>query len=164
MGCDMNGAHLHLTVNDVPIIAAFTAGALLTIALVVRSHDTWVRAGLLALAVAVGGGLVAVLSGIAASDVIVGMPRTSNKALSQHHVRAIVASSFMALAGLVGLIVFLRARKRARAMGRGAIATILAATIVAAATLAWTGLAGGRINHPELQHRGDLDEGPARHH
>ena len=45
----MNGAHIHLTVNDVPIIAAFTAGVLLTIALVVRSRGTWVRAGLLAI-------------------------------------------------------------------------------------------------------------------
>src|SRR5262245_56126986 len=104
----MNGAHVHLAVNVVPIVAAFTAGALLTIGLLVRRREVWVRAGLLAIAVALASGLVAFLSGEAAVDVIAGMPRTSNKALEQHHVRATVASSLLGLAGLVALIVFVR--------------------------------------------------------
>lgn len=160
----MNGAHVHLTVNDVPVLAAFTAGALMTIALRVRSRDAWLRAGLLALAVAVGGAAVAFLTGIVAVDVVAGMPRTSNSALSRHHVRAVVASSLVVQAGIFGLVGFVRARKRGQVLGRSAIAPVLVVTIAATAALAWTGLAGGRVNHPELQEPADQTGGPARHH
>lgn len=63
-----------------------------------------------------------------------------------------------------GVIVFVRARRRGGGYGTGAVAALLVATIVSAAALAWTGLAGGRVNHPELQHPGDLDRGPAHEH
>jgi uncharacterized membrane protein len=160
----MNAAHLHLTINDVPIIGAFVSAVLLTIALVARSRNAWMRAGLLALAATTGAILFAFLSGIPAVDTISGMPRTSNKALSQHHVRAIVAVVAGALAAIVGVIVFVRARRRGGGYGTGAVATLLVATIVSAAALAWTGLAGGRVNHPELQQPGALDGGPAHEH
>jgi hypothetical protein len=159
----MNGAHLHLTVNNVPIFATFTAGALFTIALLVRARAVWVRAGLLALAVGAAGALAAFLSGDAAVDVIRGMPRTSNLALEEHHLRATVASSLLGLAVVVAAIVFVRARHRGGAFGRRAVASVLAVTIAAAAAFAWTGLAGGRVNHPELQHPADVESGPATH-
>jgi hypothetical protein len=33
----MNGAHIHLTINDVPMLAMFTTAGLLTIALIAKS-------------------------------------------------------------------------------------------------------------------------------
>lgn len=158
----MNGAHLHLTVNEVPILGTFAGAVLLTVALVARSREVWARAGLIALATAAVGALVAFLSGIGAADVVAGAARTSNAALEQHHLRATVASSLVGLAAIVGAIVFIRAR--GRRFTRPGIAVVLAVAILAAAALAWTGLAGGRINHPELQQPGDLEEGPAHHH
>lgn len=160
----MNGAHVHLTVNDVPILAAFTAAVLLTVALLARSRDVWARAGLLALLVATAGGAFAFLSGVVAVDTVAGMARTSNKALSQHHVRATIASVVLALAAVFGLVVYVRARKTGGRFGRRSLAVVLATTLAAAAALAWTGLAGGRVNHPELQHPSDLAEGPAHQH
>ena len=160
----MNGAHLHLIVNELPIIAVFTSAVLLAIALVARSRDTWVRAGFLALAAAVVGAAAAFFTGDPAVDVIAGMPQTSNRALSQHHTRASIASLLVCVAALASVVVFARARKRGGRFGRRAIAIVLVAVLAAAVALAWTGLAGGRVNHPELQHRGDLADGPVQHH
>lgn len=46
----MNGAHVHLIVNHVPIFAAFVAAMLLTVALVAPARELWVRGALIALA------------------------------------------------------------------------------------------------------------------
>jgi uncharacterized membrane protein len=160
----MNGAHIHLTINDVPILSMFTAVVSFTIALLAKSRPVWARAGLIAVAIAVVGAATAFLSGILAQDVIDGMPRTSNKALSSHHVWAIVATSLVAIAAVISAVVFLRARKRGGVFDGSSIAVMLAAAIMAAAALAWTGLAGGRVNHPELQEPGDLDDGAVHPH
>lgn len=160
----MNGAHIHLTINDVPILSVFTAAVLLTVALLASSRSVWTRAALIAIAIAVVGAAAAFLSGILAQHVLNGMPRTSNKALSSHHVWAIVSTSLVAIAAVIALIVFLRARKRGGTFERGSIAVVLVTAIMASAALAWTGLAGGRVNHPELQEPGDLDEGAVHPH
>ena len=42
----MNRAHIHLLVNDAPILASLFAALFFLIALRVESRDTWARAGL----------------------------------------------------------------------------------------------------------------------
>jgi hypothetical protein len=110
------------------------------------------------------GAAASFLSGLVAEDAINGMPRTSNKALASHHVAAIIATSLVAIAAVIALVVFLRARKRGSTFDRRSIAIMLVAAIMASAALAWAGLAGGRINHPELQEPGDLEEGVVHPH
>jgi uncharacterized membrane protein len=144
----MNGAHVHLMVNHGPILGAFAAAVLLAIAMLSRSRQTWTQAGLIALAVATAGAAVAFVSGDLAADVIAGMPRSSNKALEEHHLRSTVATTLLAIAAVLGLVIYVRARKRGGAFGRGSVALLLVATIAASAAFAWTGLAGGRVNHP----------------
>ena len=84
-------------------------------------------------------------------------PRACSRAGSSSRARGSTGGSPMRN---VTIIVFVRARRRGGAYGRGAVATLVVATIASAAALAWTGLAGGRVNHPELQQPGDLDDGP----
>lgn len=160
----MNPAHLHLTINELPVMGTFAGVILLSVALIARSRHVWVTAGLLALGVAAIATVVAFLSGQGAVNVVEGLPRTSNHALEAHHFRATVASTLVGVATVVGAVVYALTRRRRTTYGRGSIAAVLAAAFVAAAAMAWTALAGGRINHPELQQAGDSDDGPVQSH
>lgn len=159
----MNGAHLHLLVNTTPILAAFTAAALFAVAVVRGSRQTWPVAALLALAVAAVATLATFLTGIGAVDVVADLPRTSDVALSQHHGRAVIASALVGVAAVVGVAIFIVARKRGR-FGRDLAVVGFIAAAAASGALAFTGLAGGRINHPELQGPSDRASGPAHEH
>ena len=50
------------------------------------------------------------------------------------------------------------------AFSRPLLIAVLVTSAVSAGALGWTGLAGGRINHPEVQAPGDREHGPARPH
>jgi uncharacterized membrane protein len=160
----MNGAHLHLLVNDVPILASLFAALFFAIALWMDPRDTWVRAGLILLGIASIGGLIAFLSGDPALAVIEGQQHSSGRALSEHHVRATVAICVLGAAALAGVIAFVTSRTPGASHSPGLITILFVATLASALAMGWTGLAGGRINHPELQQPGDREGGPAHHH
>lgn len=159
----MNGAHLHLLVNDVPILGFAFATVLLAIATATREPTGWARAGMLAIAISSLGGLLAFLTGSAALDVIHDASRTSGRAVSEHHQNAIVASILGVLPLLTGVVLATIATRRGSYPRTWLIATLVA-TAVAAVGFGWTGLAGGRINHPEIQTPADRSSGPAHHH
>jgi hypothetical protein len=159
----MNWAHFHLIVNEVPILGSVFAAVLLLAASFARARDAWARSGLLILGLAVLGVLAAFLSGIPAIEVISGDPRSSGKALSQHHIRGLVAVALTVLSSIVGIVSFVLARKHGSYSRRSVVIVLLTAIGMAAAMI-WTGQAGGRINHPELQESGDLEDGPAHPH
>jgi hypothetical protein len=140
------------------------AAVLLGVASLARNRGGWARAGLLILALAASGLLLAFLTGIPAVDVIDGAPRTSARALSQHHVRGLVAIGFSVAATAAAVVAAVLARKRGGDFSRRSIAVVLAATLLSALALMWTGEAGGRINHPELQVPADRESGPAHPH
>lgn len=160
----MNWAHVHLLVNDVPILSSLFAALFFIIALRGRNRDTWARAGMIMLGITSLSGLAAYLTGDPALDVIEGQLHTSGHALSEHHVRAAVAISGVAVAAIAGVAALFIARKTGGSYSSRLVTILLLATISAAAALAWTGLAGGRISHPELQLPGDRDKGPAHPH
>lgn len=160
----MTGAHLHLLVNHVPVLGAAFALLFLGIAVVRPDGEGWLRGGLLLLAIALAGDVAAYVSGEPAADAIVGAPRTSDAALAAHHARAAYVLATGALALVAASIVLLvRRRRRAALWARAALA---AGTLVHAAALSWTALAGGAINHPELRAPGPPASEPVRadHH
>jgi len=160
----MNWAHIHLLVNHVPILASLFAALFFLIALRVESRDTWARAGLMLLAIASLGAIAAFMTGDPASEVIEGQPHTSNRALSDHHVRATIALGAAGLAALAAIGALVITRKNGGSYSRRLVTILFALTALSAACLGWTGLAGGRISHPELQLPGDREAGPAHHH
>jgi hypothetical protein len=160
----MNFAHLHLMLNELPIWGAAFAATLFLVAAITLEREGWVYAGLVLLGISVAGSLGAFLTGIPAVDVITGAPRTSGKALSEHHVRGIIAAGCTLVSGVVGTAVVVRRRKRHVPPDRLSIAMLLGVSALQAAALGWTAQAGGRINHPELQEAGDLEHGPAGPH
>jgi hypothetical protein len=158
-----NWAHFHVVVNHLPIFAAGFAALFLAIGLVARDRKGWIRAAIVLLFISFAGVAAAFLSGSPALTVIEGDPRTSAKALTDHHIGALVATITAGIALVVTIITLVLARKRG-AYPRWALVALLGVTIATAGGLAFTGLAGGRINHPELQQPGDREAGPAHPH
>lgn len=153
----LNGAHVHLLVNHIPVLAAGFALVFFILALW-RNSDGWLRGGLLLLVFALAGDLAAYLSGPSAVHAIAGMPRSSDAALEAHHARAgyaIVTGVIVVVVGAIALIL----RKRNPQRSSWAKIALAAATLVHALVLAWTSLAGGKINHPELQDAADQRSG-----
>jgi hypothetical protein len=161
----LNWAHLHLLVNDVPILADVFAALFFGLAFMREvERRTWVRAGWILLAIGSFGALSAFFTGEPALRVIDGEPHTSGRALSQHHVRALVAIGAASVAAIVGVVAMVLARRSGGIPSQRLLVILFVVTLGSAATLGWTGLAGGRIGHPELQLPGDRDAGPARPH
>ena len=158
-----NWAHFHVVVNHLPIFAAGFAALFLAVGLVAHDRKGWIRAGILLLFVSFVGVAAAFLSGSPALTVISGAPRTSAKALTEHHIGALVATITAGIAMIITIVTVVLVRRRGM-YPRWAVATLLGVTIATAGSLAYTGLAGGRINHPELQKPGDRESGPAHPH
>ncbi len=157
-------AHFHLTVNEVPIIGFFLAAVFFGLSLINKKRNGWAHAGMLTLGISVVGGLLTFFSGDPAVDVISGQARTSNRALTQHHVRSIYAISFAVITAALAVIATLKARKAGGQYPVRWLRVVLIFTVLTLGALGWTGLAGGRINHPELQGPADKEGGPAHEH
>jgi uncharacterized membrane protein len=159
-----NWAHVHLFVNDVPLIGLVFASTFFAIALAVREGDHWVRAGMVALALAAGGTVLALLTGNPALEVISGQPRTSGRAVTQHHIRATVGSILAGLTLAVAFAAWFQRRKTGGSYSRRWIMLVLSLTFASAAAMGLTSAAGGRINHPEVQEPADQQSAPAHPH
>ena len=159
----MNWAHVHLVVNEVPVLTSVFAALFFLVALRANSRDIWTHAGMIMLGIASLAGLAAFLTGDPALHVVDGQLHTSGRALSEHHVRAVAAISVAGATAVGGIAALIR-RRMTGVYSHGFVWILFFATLASAATLSWTGLAGGRISHPELQLPGDRDEGPAHHH
>lgn len=159
----MNWAHTHLLVNHVPVLGPLFAAGFLLLALVTRDRDGWVRAAIVTLAASFAGAVAAYLSGSPAITDVASIPRTSGKALAEHHGLALIATVLVGMAAAAAIVALVVRRRRA-AHATWMVAVVLACTLVAAGAMGLVGLAGGRINHPELQTDADRAGGPASTH
>lgn len=159
----MSGAHLHLLVNHVPILGFGFSVILLLLALVGRERDGWVRAALVLLGLSFLGVIAAYLSGDPAVTALEDMPRTSNLALEAHHDAAVLGTTACGLA-LAVVVVVAALHRHLGVYSRRSVLVLLASTLVAGGAMARTGLAGGRINHPEIQHAEDRGGEPVHEH
>jgi uncharacterized membrane protein len=131
----MNWAHIHLLVNDVPILASLFAALFFFLALTARNKDTWARAGMTMLGIASLGGLIAFLTGDPALEVVSGQPHTSGRALSEHHVRGVVAISLAGVAALAGIAALFLTRKSGGSYSRRLVMVLLVATLASAVAM-----------------------------
>jgi hypothetical protein len=164
MSDDNFWAHVHLAVNDIPIIGFFFTAIFLVAALTNSSKDSWAKASMLTLAVSFLGLVLAFFSGDPALKVIDGQPRTSGRALTQHHIRGLFAVGFALITIVLAIIAVVKARRAGGIYPKKLLIVVLITTILSAGALAWTGQAGGRINHYELQEPADRESKPAHPH
>jgi uncharacterized membrane protein len=142
-------AHVHLLLNHVPIIVTALALLLLAVALW-RDDDTLVRTGLVFL---VGGALSALptyLTGESAEHAVEKMPGVTEELIDKHQDIALIAAIVLGVLGVAALWAIWRYRKPARIPRQLAVA-LLAATVVSAGLMAYTGLLGGQIRHTEIR-------------
>ena len=144
----MNGAHLHLMLNHVPVIGVPLAAAVLA-AGYLRKSDEWKRAALWIFFAVALLGAAAYFTGEPAEEKIEHMPGISKHRIEEHEESALPSLIVAALAGLVSVA--------GLAMGRGkplpgwAPALALVLGIAAALLLARTANLGGQIHHPEIR-------------
>ncbi|MGD9522233.1 MAG: DUF2231 domain-containing protein [Gemmatimonadales bacterium] len=148
----MNGAHLHLALNHLPIFAIVFALLFLGFGLA-RRHPAIIRAGLLLVALGAAGAGGAFLTGEPAEEVVEDQPGITESRIHEHEEAGEFALWVTIAAGVAALAALWQARSRSEGPGRGATGVAVALALVALATLARTAWLGGEISHPEI--RGD---------
>lgn len=155
----MNLAHLHLLLNHFPIIGSALAVPLLGIAAWRTREWSAVLAPVVVLVIAGVCAIGANLTGEPAEELIEARPGISERWTKEHEERADIATAFAVLGALgAGGLLYLASRKGETP--RVAVGGLLALTLGTNGVMAWTGLAGGRIHHPELRPGTSADAAP----
>ena len=145
----MNGAHLHLLLNHIPVLGTIFGLALLAFAVWRGSEDvkkaalgTFVIVGLLT--------IPTYLTGDPAWHTVKGLPGVSASVFHRHDNAASIAftgSSILGVLALGGLIWF----RGGKPVKRSFAALVLAAAVIVSGLMAWTANLGGQIRHTEIR-------------
>ena len=148
-GRHMNGAHLHLLINHIPVLGTAFALALLAFAIWKRSED--IRKAALATFVPVALAAVATyLTGEPAERAVKGLPAVSGALIERHEDAAGIAlggAIALGLLSLAGLIWF----RAGRPVKNWYSSLALAAAVLVIGCMAWTAYLGGQIRHSEIR-------------
>ena len=146
----MNGAHLHLVLNHLPVVGIGFGLALLIFALVKKSPELQkVSLGVLVITALLT--LPAYFTGEPAEELVEDVAGISEAIVERHEDAAkvaLIASGILGAVALGGLILF----RRAGRLPTGFIILVLALALGAEGTMAWTANLGGQIRHPEIRH------------
>lgn len=147
----MNGAHLHLLINHLPIIGSLLSIPLLALVLL-RPGDTGVlQAAVLVLVLSGLGAIGADLTGDEAHETVENLPGFDMALIHEHEERAEVALAVSILTALAGVGLIVLGRRRAVDPPRNWLVGLLILALVSAALVSWTGAAGGVIRHSEIR-------------
>jgi len=144
----MNGAHLHLLFNHLPVVGMVGAAAVLAVAVASRSDDVR-RLALVVLLLTGISALPAYFTGEGAEGVVKHLPGVVQDRIEEHEASgkwalgvAIVAGAF-ALGALVA--------RRGKPVGRGLATAALVLALFGVAVFARTATLGGEIRHEEIR-------------
>ena len=147
----MNGAHIHLLLNHLPIMGAFISLPLLVLAM--RYHTergAFYAASVVVLLTGIGA-CAANWTGDGAVAVVKHLPEFQKALLHTHADHADKATVLAVLDSLGMLATLIYALKMKVAAPKGALGGVLAGAVLTAAAMAWTGYAGGMIRHTEIR-------------
>lgn len=154
----MSLAHTHLLINHLAIFGLLFGGGLLLYA-VVRGSDLTARISLVFFVLAGLGATGAYLTGEGAEEIVEGQAGVLHSAIETHEEVAIFA--LVAAAVLGGLALVLLFWYRHRSIPQIARSIMLALSLIAISTVAYTSYTGGKINHPELRENAtQVENGP----
>ena len=146
----MNGPHLHLLVNHVPILGVFFALPLLALAWVRRKDAGLLLASVLLLVMSALGSGAALATGEPAEEGVEDLPGVSEAAIHEHEELAELAAGLSAASAAVGLLALWRSRK-AGGFAPMSVGAASALAVVAAGAMGAAGWSGGQIRHTELR-------------
>ena len=144
----MNGAHLHLLVNHVPVLGTFLALALLLAALP-RGSAAWAR-NAFRLLVALGVATLGVfLTGEPAEETVEDIAGVAESLIERHEEAALAAT--IALGALAAFALGALLWFRRRPLPRWVVLAATVGTLVIAGMMGWTANLGGQIRHTEIR-------------
>lgn len=145
----MNGAHLHLLVNHVPVLGLFFGLALLAAALWRRSPEL-TRTSLVVFALTAVAAILVYLTGEPAEDGVEGIAGITEGLIGRHESAALAATIGVGILGgysLLGLAGF----RRLATLPRWFTSSALVLALATAGMMGWTANLGGQIRHTEIR-------------
>ena len=149
----MNGAHLHLLVNHLPVIGSIFAILLLVWSLA-RKNTEMARAALGLSVIAAIAGLAAYFTGEPAEHMAEEIAGVSKSAIHTHEESAELATVLLGGYGVFALAALIYLRKRTIEFPRKLVTLALLLSFVPAGAMGWTANQGGKIRHPEITQAG----------
>jgi len=143
----MNLPHIHLILNQIPVLGTLFGLVLLAWG-IVRRNDSLQRAGLLTFTVVALIAIPVYLTGEPAEEAVEHLAGTAESAIEPHEDAALISFIAMELLGALALGALLLSRTRfsPALVVHGA----LAVAILTGGLMAWTANLGGRIRHGEV--------------
>jgi formate hydrogenlyase subunit 3/multisubunit Na+/H+ antiporter MnhD subunit len=146
----MAPAHIHLLINHLPIIGSFLCLPVLLVVMLRRKETATMLAAAILLSVVGIGAVGALRTGEPAEEQVEDLPGVSEPWIGEHEERAETATIFAVVTALAGLGV-LGLSMRQKETPLWASGVLLLGSTLTAATMAWTGSAGGPIRHSEIR-------------
>jgi uncharacterized membrane protein len=144
----MNGAHLHLVINHIPVIGIPIVTLLLAIAYFRHSQEL-IRVSLWLLVLMIAAGAATYLSGEGAEEVVKQLPDFAEELVERHELLGTITVSAAALVGLLTVIALVKTKHAP--MPRWMVGGLLVGAIAGSVLVSLTGMTGGRIRHPEVR-------------
>lgn len=145
----MNAAHYHLLINHVPILATFFSIAIMLWGLTAKNKSIK-KVALVGFVVAGIFSVVAFQTGESAEDIVEDLPSVSHDLIEAHEEVAGTAQWLTIVLGVGGLAGLFMVSKSTKGVNKY-LWILLAFSVVAAASLAYTAYEGGQIRHTELR-------------
>ncbi len=144
----MNEVHVHLMLNHLPVVGSFFAVMLLASA-VWRRSDELIKVAFGAFVLIAVVTVPTYKTGDAAQMMVDDLPGVTMEAIRHHESAAQISGSCVMVVGLMALIGLILFRKKPASMKFAFL--VLALSLVAAGTLAWTANLGGQVRHTEIR-------------
>ena len=145
----MNGAHIHLLLNHIPVIGSVFGFLLLLIA-IVRKSEELKKVGLGILIVIAVGTILVYFSGESAEEIIEDLPGVSERIIEKHEDFALISFISTEVVGGIALLGFLLFRRKKNILNNFLL-SILVLSFISSTLIAWTANLGGQIRHTEIR-------------
>lgn len=146
---NMNGAHIHLLSNHVPIIGEFMGMIVLGWGIYKRNTEVLNAAYFIFILSAIGG-IIAFWTGDSARSTIENMPGMLKSYVDNHETAADISIWLIGITGGMSLIGLTFLKRQKEFPLKFSVAVLIVA-LLAFALVSYTGYLGGLIHHPEIR-------------
>ena len=154
----MDGAHLHLILNHIPVFGLLVGFLLLAWGMI-RGYNDIQKAALVTLFVTAATALPVYLTGEPAEDIVEKLPGVSEQIMSQHEDSAMFSLIMAMITGVFALGAIAVKRFLSTQVAAMAAVAVLIVTLITGGAMAFTANLGGQIRHTEIRN-GQAGETP----
>ncbi len=154
----MDGAHLHLILNHIPVFGLLVGFLLLAWGMI-RGYNDIQKAALVTLFVTAATALPVYLTGEPAEDIVEKLPGVSEQIMSQHEDSAMFSLIMAMITGVLALGAIAVKRFLSTQVAAMAAVAVLIVTLITGGAMAFTANLGGQIRHTEIRN-GQAGETP----